>query len=194
MAAIIVTYLYWVKIRSLNFGKALGITVLLSVLGIIVYFVVLYSFPVLMERFTVNDVVDSGGSGRVEVWITYLVHYFPEYWLVGIGYDSLNMYYAIEAITGAGHGAHNIIIEILSSTGLVGLAIYGITIFRSYRDMSRETRKDIDMLIPVALLTNSLVIGIGENAISGRFVWLAIALGVVFIELNKKGKKDIPNA
>ena len=194
LVTVIIMYLYWAKLRSLNFGKSLVITVVFSLLIFIVYNVVLSLLPVLMEKFTVESVLDSGGTGRIDIWLAYLFEYFPKYWLFGIGFDPLNMYYAMKAVNGIGHGAHNIIIEILSSTGLVGLAIYGITIFRSYRDMSREAIKDMEMMIPMALLTNSLMVGIGENAIGGRFVWLAVGLGVAFIEINKKGKKDIANA
>lgn len=84
------------------------------------------SFPLLMERFTLDSVEESGGSGRVDVWTSYFVYFFPKYWFVGMGFDSSNLYYGIGIINAEAHGAHNLIVEILSKSGIVGMTLYSV--------------------------------------------------------------------
>ncbi len=77
-----------------------------------------------MSRFTIDSIIATGGTNRVSIWKAYFDYYFPSHWLFGIGFDPLNMYYAIEKYLKIGHGAHNLIIDIISVSGMFGLIIF----------------------------------------------------------------------
>ncbi len=167
--------------KYLKFSIVLFIT-----LGI---FVILFNylslrFPVLMNRFTIDSVADTGGTGRLFIWQAYFYNYFPTYWLFGIGFDPLNMYYAIERVSFVGHGAHNFIIDILSSTGLFGLTVYFLCFVNWIQDIHKNSRKNVDLIVPLGMIICLLCVGIGENLIRSKMFWLAFGFG--FTMLNSK--------
>ena len=143
-------------------------------------------FPILMARFTVDNVQESGGSGRMEVWMAYFRDYFPENWLFGIGFDSLNLYYAVQASNGEGHGAHNVIVEIISKTGVFGLTVYTLFFTKFFRFVLSAIRKNKLMLFSFAITVSLLINGMGENVMGSRFLWLGVGLGYMLMSYEKK--------
>ena len=111
-----------------------------------------------------------------------MTHYFPDYWLFGIGFDPLNMFYAAEAVNGIGHGAHNILIDILSASGLVGLTLFTTVYVRGFLDMKNGIKVNRNIFIPLAMMIGLLATGIGENVFRGRALWFAISLGALLLK------------
>ena len=82
------------------------------------------------------------------------------------------------------------IIDILASTGVVGLLLYSSMFIRGYRESTKLIKKDMSVIIPFAIFTASLAIGIGENVLRGRFVWMSIALILVLKRLFEKEQSE----
>ena len=170
--------------------KAFLLLIISSILLIVIYTVLQKAFPLLMERFTADNVEESGGSGRVDVWTYYFVHLFPKHWFVGMGFNTLNLYYALVDLNTEGHGAHNLIVEILSRTGVVGLILYTVCIAKFFGATRNKLRSTSSLLIPIAIVITILINGIGENNLTTRFLWFGIGLGYMLLNTaNKEYKK-----
>jgi O-antigen ligase len=130
------------------------------------------------------------------VWKAFLTEYFPHYWLFGIGFDIRNIVYAIADVNGIGHGAHNIIIDILASSGIYGLFLYLSLFVKTTKEVRISARKDCSALLPFAMLICIIFTGIGENVVRGRLFWFSVALCIIFATLinkeqnNSKEKSD----
>lgn len=164
--------------------------ILLSVVSVIalvwVYSYLQKSYPLLMERFTVESIEETGGTGRLDVWKAYLREFFPRYWLLGIGFDPSNLFYAMRLTNGVGHGAHNVVIEILSKTGMIGAVAYGTCFIQYFRAMFRTMHKNKYVLFSLAVVLSILINGIGENILTTRFLWFGIGLGYLLSAGNEK--------
>lgn len=143
-------------------------------------------FPVIMKRFTVDSVKNSGGSGRMDIWVNYFVYFFPEHWLIGMGFDPLNLYYGLENFNGKGHGAHNLIVEILSKSGMIGMALYTACFARFFGAALKRLRTNRSLLLPIAIVLTILINGIGEDVLLTRFLWFGIGLGYVLLYTTNK--------
>lgn len=188
----IICILYWMRLNS----KKIGWTVVILGVSLIgfyfVYDLLLDALPDLMSRFTLEDTLSDGGSGRVDVWKAYFENYFPTYWLFGMGFDPLNLFHAIEQVNGIGHGAHNIFVDILASAGVVGLLLYMSMFVKGYKESRVLIKNDVSVLIPFAMLTACLAVGIGENVLRGRLVWFALAIILMYrqVDADKKNALD----
>ena len=182
----IISLLYWLKLNS---KRLIPVILLIAVILVGCYYLYNYlveAFPSLMERFALSDVMEDGGSGRINVWSAYFKECFPKYWFVGMGFDPNNLIYDIQIINSVGHGAHNHIVDILASTGVVGLALFGAMHIKSYILSFKSIKRDTSAIIPFAIFTATLLLGIGENVLRGRMLWFATALVIVFYRLSRQ--------
>ena len=186
----VIIFLYWLKLNSGKFGTALLIIILSAVLLYGIYQFLVARFPILMDRFTVDNVVESGASGRIDVWKAFLTEYFPDYWMFGIGFNTKNLFHAVTDVNGIGHGAHNIIIDILASSGIFGLFLYFSLFVKTSKEVKISAKKDCSALLPFAMLVCIIFTGIGENVIRGRLFWFSIALCIIFTILINKEKTN----
>lgn len=161
----------WNRIKLLAIG-------IISLGGFVLVYVWLLSiFPEILNRFSIQSVFDTGGSGRMAIWNFYFKELFPQTFLIGIGFDSKNFVFEIGATTGRGTGAHNLVIEILTRTGVVGLLVYG-SIFWAFIRMSLKARsKNYFIIVPLSMFILMMLIGVGENTLTTKFLWLSIGLG-----------------
>lgn len=171
-------------------GKAFLLLILSIALLALIYNIMEKSFPILMERFTVESVEESGGTGRFDVWENYFVHFFPKYWFIGMGFDAANLYYGIRSLNETAHGAHNLIVEILSRSGIMGMILYAVCIAKFFGVTLKKLRTNRFLLLPIAIVLTTLINGIGENVLETRFLWFGIGLGYMLIySMNTENEK-----
>lgn len=95
------------------------------------------------NRFTIEDVVSSGGTGRLDIWHKYLKE-FKDFTFVRLllGYGTAS---SLSLFENLGYidikGAHNILIETLVELGFVGLVLYCISIFAFSKKAFNQTDK-----------------------------------------------------
>lgn len=188
LAGVIVVILVWMKQSGRNVIKGIFTCAAMATVFILIFIYMQEAFPVLMERFTIESVMETGGTGRTDVWRAYFIHYFPDYWAFGIGFDPLNFFTAVKRVNGIGHGAHNALVDILSSSGVFGLSIYVGFLWQVFRRIGKQISENKNFLLIVGLVSGLLVVGIGENIIRGRFFWFTIGLAFIFFEFSKRGK------
>ena len=160
-----------------------------SVLLVFIYSTLQKYFPILMERFTVENVEESGASGRVDVWSSYFLHLFPKHWFIGMGFSPTNLYYGIGILNAEAHGAHNVLVDILARTGLVGLTLYCVCFAKFFMATRRFLQNNKVLLMALAVVITTLINGIGENILTGRFLWFGIGLGYMLINTGIKEEK-----
>ena len=114
---------------------------------------------------------------------------FPDYWAFGIGFDPLNIFHAIKRVSSEGHGAHNALVDILSSSGVFGLFLYVGFLRQVFRRIGKQISENKNFLLIVGLVSGLLVNGIGENIIRGRFFWFAIGLAFILLNSPKEANK-----
>ena len=189
--ASVICLLYWLKLNSRRLLPSMLLIAVMLVASYYIYNGLVDAFPDLMERFTLDNVMDDGGTGRIDIWKAYFGALFQDYWLFGLGFDPNNLYHAVQDVNGIGHGAHNHIVDILASTGIVGFVLFMWMHVRTYKISLNTIRRDVTALIPFAMLTATLLLGIGENVLRGRPLWFSTALVIVFYRLNKKEDEGV---
>ena len=156
------------------------LTVVAFLLGTsLVLFLVQMIDPEVLSRFTLDNVVESGGTGRFEVWTTYLEKVFPRYPFFGLGYGGQNLSIYLTEYYGISQGAHNILIEMLSSFGIVGTMLFVPYLVICLAKVIGRYRLDKTVLIPFTMLCAILFNGIGENTFGTRILWFAVGLGLM---------------
>ncbi len=188
LAVLITSFLLFISfVTDKRARKKVVVLMLLCVAGgLLIYTYLEKNFPIIMDRFTIENVSQSGGTGRTEVWEAFFTDYFPNHFLIGIGFDPLNMYYAAYYSNGEGHGAHNILVEILSKTGIVGLGLYGAYFISFFRGVKKRLRTNRYVVYSLAIVMVVLINGIGENVLLTRFLWYGVGLFYIFSNGKKK--------
>lgn len=194
LIAAVICLLYWMKLNSRKIIGTVIVIALVLLLFSYIYDYLVEAYPVLMERFTVEDTLEDGGTGRVAVWASYMTRYFPKYFMFGMGFDPLNLFRAIESVNGIGHGAHNHIIDILASTGVVGLALYIPMHIKGCKEGMQLAKRDAFAMVPFGVLIATLAIGIGENILRGRLLWFSVALIMLLKKLNEQEYANLEGA
>ena len=89
------------------------------------YYIQNFMSAKLASRFTIEEVVTSGGTGRTEIWMNALNLYSKSSvvrWLFGYGFGSFPT--LMKQTMGLGKAAHNDVVQMLLETGVVGLLLY----------------------------------------------------------------------
>lgn len=171
--------------------KAFLFLILSVALLLLIYNILEKSFPLLMARFTVENVEKTGGTGRFDIWESFFVHFFPEHWFIGMGFDPGNLYYGILSLNKTPHGAHNLIIEILSKTGVVGLALYTVCFTNFFGTALKKLQINKPLIISISIVLTILINGIGEDVLTTRFLWYGIGLGYMLINTGMKESEKL---
>ncbi len=192
IAAIVAPFLLYIINAQDKHSKrnAFYLLVVSSILLIVIYRAMEHFFPTIMERFTAENIGDSGGSGRLDVWKNYFTYFFPKYWLFGMGGDSTNLHFGLASLNLDAHGAHNIIIEILTTSGIIGLVLYAVCFVKFFNATTSQLRINKAQLLPIAIVLTILINGIGENTLGSRFTWFGVGLGYMLLySANKEAEK-----
>lgn len=151
----------WWQFLLMILAAAALIVVLLELLGLILP-------ESIADRFTIEAILESGGSGRTEIWEKYLKSIIktPLYLLFGAGNSScvpLNF-----------SDAHNYILEAWFEYGLVGIVCLVFFYFVLFRTALRD-KNDISFTVIIGALTMAMFLSVGHMLP----FWLCITLANV---------------
>lgn len=125
----------------------------------------------ILERFTLEDIMDDGGSGRLGYARQIFDEVILQHPLFGVGMGGQNV-----MALGIEKQAHNIVIDPISQLGIVGFVIYLCfivpIIYRAYK----IRKKNPFIIIPLTLFFTGLFNGIGEVVFYEKLFWNSIAL------------------
>ena len=181
--------LLYLKEKANYKGKGIFFIIAAVLTFISLYYYLQIKYPALMNRFTVESVFASGGTHRLEIWGAFLTNDFPNHWLLGIGFDPGNMVNCTRNYLNMSYGAHNIIIDILARSGVVGLILYLKCFIGSLVEFCKYYKYDDLQILSIGMIICTFANGIGENVVAGRFIWLSLGIGYILI--NRKNDKVI---
>ena len=118
--AVIVAYLLLQTRKPL---RAVLFLAVIGIIGLILFFNLLPSY--ITERFTLQHILQDGGSGRLTIWSNYLSYYAEQnldFWLFGAGRDVPPTQIYLPEF-GVVYYSHNLFIKVLIEGGIVGLAL-----------------------------------------------------------------------
>lgn len=162
-------------------GKGLILIIALAGMLIGLYYYLQIRYPELMSRFTVQSISASGGTHRLAIWGAFLKNDFSTHWLLGIGFDPENMVSCTRKYLGMSYGAHNFIIDILARSGIIGLILYMKFFIGALKQFIKHYKYNDWQILSIGMLICTFANGIGENVLTGRFIWLALGLGFLLM-------------
>lgn len=118
--AVIVVYLLLQTRKPL---RAVLFLAVIGIIGLILFFNLLPSY--ITERFTLQHILQDGGSGRLTIWSNYLSYYSEQnldFWLFGAGRDVPPTQIYLPEF-GVVYYSHNLFIKALIEGGIVGLTL-----------------------------------------------------------------------
>ena len=139
------------------------------------YYIQNYMSASLASRFTIAEVLASGGTGRTAIWINALQVYAdsaPGRWLVGYGFGSFPE--LMRQVMGLGKAAHNDVIQMLLETGVIGLVLY----FLMWFEMAQYATKKKNATA-LALLAVVAVGSLSMEMLIKKMLWLVFVVVIL---------------
>ena len=133
-----------------------------------------------LERLSVQDVVDTGGADRMRAIRIMMKNVWPDYPLFGVGLGGGN-FVAAATQYGMKHPCHNIFFDSLCQLGLVGFMLFFVIVFRIFRKTYAYSKEDNNILslLGFSLLLAGIMNGIGETVYVEKLFWNAISICVI---------------
>ena len=140
---------------------------------------------------------DSSTSYRVYIWLG-TIAMLKDYWICGIGpgMEAFNQVYPLYPYNSisAPH-SHNLFLQIVCDTGIVGLIVFVLLIFQYYRmtcgALSRENKKENKVLLIAAIssVTGFMVQSMSDYTFYNYRVmllfWVCIAFGMILTKMTR---------
>lgn len=194
----------WSRAAWVGIVLAIGFFLLMkdrrwSALCILALIILPFVLPesIMSRLMSIGNVKDSSTAYRVSVWIASL-RIASDYWLsgIGLGTGAFERVYQHYALNGAGFAlhSHNFYIELVVEMGILGLIIFLMIIFASYKGIvSIKEKNTVNKNISLAIggaLAGYLFQGVAENLwYNYRMVlifWIYIAILQSGINVSKK--------
>lgn len=124
----------------------------------------------IISRMTIENVVETGGTGRWEIWHTMLreIRYSQNKFLLGRGFDTMNKIFMDGKWTSA--VAHNQILQVLYNQGILGLIAFLTLTMGCFLRCLRE-RKTVSITI-IGMLALSVSLSFNQTT---RTFWNLVA-------------------
>lgn len=128
----------------------------------------------ILERFELQSVIESGGTGRTDRMGYLFTRVFPNNYLWGIGLGGENEYAVSEG------PCHNIIFDPLIQIGVFGFLLYWSLLLPLIIKCYKSVRNNPINFFPFLLFVTVLINGIGEVIFFERHFWLIISLCALY--------------
>lgn len=183
--------MYLIKLSNENrFSKKILSIVTISIVFLGIYFsLLLFSLPIL-ERFSISNALETGGTGRVVIWLALIQHVIPNNLLFGVGFGGSNVMHAVSPYVIIPHGTHNMLLTIIAQMGIVGLLIYLSFFIGITKTIISHFKQNKYIVVPLTMILTAYGNGIGEEIFSERFLWFGLGLAIIFVNYSEN-QKDI---
>lgn len=155
-----------------------GLVIILAVFFLIYWFVLPKVNSAITERFTIQYLLQNGTVGRTNIWIYLMNKYFHSgiiRQIIGYGYGTT---YLVNDMPGAsyGHVAHNLYVEMIISSGIVGL-IAQVSLQISCIKTAFKYHKSVALSTYIAYF----VMGLSLSMTSYKPIWALMIMLIVYI-------------
>ena len=155
--------------RTKNIGSQLAV-IAIGIATFIMIGMVLIQSETMVKR--IESVAESGDTGgRAEIWNS-LLPIVKQNPVFGVGHTGY--IYQTKAIYGDEISPHNVILEILCYTGIVGLGIYFVFLYR-IGSISYISYKKNDIMLPIILLIPTVGMILSIQILNKKIGWIIFA-------------------
>ena len=206
LLALMLVCMMFTSSRGAWLGLLLAVAILVIMLdarlllvGIVALVVLYFALPDwIIGRFTsIGDMSDSSTSYRVFIWLG-TIAMLKDYWFCGIGpgNTAFNLVYpAYSFNTVKAPHAHNLYLQLLCDTGIIGLILFLLVILSFYRTVFsafsrvRDRATKIHLAAAAASIGGFLLQGMTDysfyNPRVTLFFWVVVALGIALARRSK---------
>lgn len=133
--------------------------------------------PLVMGRFTIEAIMRGQGTGRLVIWSNLARYVIPQHLWFGVGLGGESVIASLANVDTLYHKpAHNIVIDLITQLGIVGLLAYGSFFVLTYRHAKSASPKHPLALACAAMFVVSIGIGIGETMYFNKLLWVSAAI------------------
>lgn len=187
VAAVCVTFLYLGMTNRIH-GKSMLYVIAPVIILIVLFYVIQNANIAVLKRLTIAAVVETGGTGRTDIWLAAMTNIFPQHPIFGIGFGGNNVLNALYGIVSKNVGIHNMYISLLVQVGIVGAAGFLGVFFCHFYKIVKSIKLDIRMILPAMMLLAGFINGFGEEVFNERFMWMALGLYYLIHNLKQVGE------
>lgn len=149
---------------------------LVLIVGVAAYFVASV-VGLDMSRFSVESVVESQGSNRINIWTEMIPFIIAGYLWWGYGPGKAG---STETLTTLVHreynSTHNTLVESFAESGLVGLIVFVVILVKTYINYHKIIKLNNQWGVLYCLFVFLLFAGIGEAYFNDIVLWILIGL------------------
>jgi O-antigen ligase len=171
--------------RKLSVNYIFSVLVFLLVVILLVSTIVLPLIPEeVLNRFTMEEIEETGGAGRAEIWER--------------AWKKIREGSLLRLLFGYGNGAklvlnksgrvsamHNQLLQVLANYGLVGLGLYLSLLWESFRNILRRNRRYAGSFLGMMALSLTL-----SMSPSYKPLWILLMMGFAFVGNEKTQQID----
>lgn len=176
---VIVYFIGHFKLNKISKKNFLFIIIFIFMVGL--YYGISNSEIDIIQRFSIMNIIETRGTGRLIIWEALIKYVIPQHLWFGVGLGGENVFIAITPYIPVPHGAHNLILTIITETGIVGSILYFSFFFKSTKTILKNRLKTDYLMIPLTMVLAAFVNGIGENIFTERYLWFGIGLGFMLL-------------
>jgi putative inorganic carbon (hco3(-)) transporter len=189
-------FLYWFIKDGLKLKKLLILLFLVALLVIVYYF--LPSF--LLERYSVNNVIEYGGTGRLDIWKVGFNAFLHSIY-IGYGFGTFSDVYDIyvgktyiDAFWGYSKAAHNTFLRMAVELGIIGLFLFLWIIVQHIKLRKIDYYKN-DLVNQSRYIANMGIVGIiigclSLDVILFKYFWLTIQYSSIVYNLTNRKEEN----
>lgn len=146
---------------------------------------ILYSFlpEVFFTRW--GDVVESGGSGRIDIWIVGL-HALKKYFITGAGFGNFSQVFQEFVNLGPGDVgsfriAHNLYLSVSVELGFIGFSLLLFMFWKHYRALKEQFKKnDSNLVMLKGLLIAMMIANFFAEFLYDKSFWMILMMIMMY--------------
>lgn len=176
LAVGLIVFIFFIKMKR-------GYKILFFAVGIIsVYGMFQYMLQTDVFKSRLQLTIETGDtSDRTEIW-SRVIPLFTKNPILGMGETGYNRYAKIKLVEY--QGVHNVFIEVLIYTGIVGFILYLMVLYQIYRK-SLFLYRYFSYLLPIVLLSMILMLFLNGQGLFVKLVWLIFAYTIGLAQIYK---------
>jgi len=175
VVSIIISFVYDMNRKSGIGGKSIAYLLIIVFLYLVVGYL-LENNPLLAKRFTLEQIQETGGTGRFQIWSCVWNNIVLNYPVFGIGFGGLNVAKVLYE-NGIYHsGTHNLLLDMLAQLGILGCLYLVFGLLWLLKRTIKQCSNVPQMIFPLLMLVTAIGNGVGENIYTARFFWIDIGL------------------